>query len=397
MRLHAWRYSPLAGTHDTGVAVPMRAALPEPHGRAAKGSPMWLDLLAALGGVVLVALSLRDIFLAVIPRASNRTWRASGTLSRVGWPLWKRIAANLNEHGRRDEFLSLFAPFNLFVQIGIWITLLILGFGGIFYALRDHLHPHPNGPGAIYFAGVTLLTIGFGDIVPGNGLTRLVALMTGATGVTIIAVLASFLLTMLAAFNRREEFVVRLSARAGAPPSGIGLLMFCAETKSPQELSAFLREAESWCVSTLDQTLAYPQIALFRSAHDNHSWMSSLGAVLDAAAITVTTVDAPYAQAEARALLGAARHLLSDLANYYMLPHAPGERIDEIQFGLACDRLESAGYTLRDRHDAFAAFSRIRHFYSGHLEQMARWLASDVTVWLAEPSANELGHPMHVR
>lgn len=375
----------------------MRAALPEPQPPAANLGAMWFDLLAALGGVVLVALSLRDIFLAVIPRASNRTWRASGTLSRVGWPLWKRVAANFNEHGRRDEFLSLFAPFNLFVQIGIWITLLILGFGGIFYALRDHLHPHPNGPGSIYFAGVTLLTIGFGDIVPGNGITRLVALMTGATGVTIIAVLASFLLTMLAAFNRREEFVVRLSARAGAPPSGIGLLMFCAETKSPQELSTFLREAESWCVSTLDQTLAYPQIALFRSAHDNHSWMSSLGAVLDAAAIAVTTVDAPYAQAEARALLGSARHLLSDLANYYLLPHAPGERIDETQFGLACDRLESAGYTVRDRHEAYAAFSRMRHFYSGHLEQMARWLASDVTVWLAEQSANDLAHPMHVR
>ncbi|HUY11972.1 MAG TPA: potassium channel family protein [Candidatus Dormibacteraeota bacterium] len=358
---------------------------------------MWLDLLAALGGFVLVALSLRDIFLAVIPRASNRTWRASSTISRIGWPLWKRFSGFINAHGRRDEFLSLFAPFNLFVQIGIWIALLVVGFGGIFYALREHLNPHPNGPGAVYFAGVTLLTIGFGDIVPGNGITRVVALITGATGVTIIAVLASFLLTMLAAFNRREEFVVRLSARAGAPPSGIALLVFCAEMKAPQELAAFLREAETWCVSTLDQTLAYPQIALFRSAHDNHSWMSSLGAVLDAGALVATTVEAPYAQAEARALLISARHLLGDLSNYFLLQNTPGERVNEANFERACDRLTQAGYVVRDRQEAYAAFTRVRHYYCGHIEQMARWLAADVTVWLQDSPTSDLSHPLHVR
>jgi len=41
----------------------------------------------------------------------------------------------------------------------------------------------------------------------------------------------------------------------------------------------------------LDTHLAYTPLAYFRSSHDNDSWISSLGAVMDAATLVLTTLE----------------------------------------------------------------------------------------------------------
>ena len=41
----------------------------------------------------------------------------------------------------------------------------------------------------------------------------------------------------------------------------------------------------------LETHMSYPLLTVFRSPHDNTSWVTSLGSVLDAATLIITSVD----------------------------------------------------------------------------------------------------------
>ena len=49
--------------------------------------------------------------------------------------------------------------------LAYWVASQIAGYGLLFWALRSGLRPPPGLGGAVYFAGSSLLTIGYGDIV----------------------------------------------------------------------------------------------------------------------------------------------------------------------------------------------------------------------------------------
>ena len=57
-----------------------------------------------------------------------------------------------------------------------------------------------------------------------------------------MAILISFLFSIFAAFQQRERFVVTIGARAGVPPSGLGLLLAHAAVE-PQP---FIRQERAY-------------------------------------------------------------------------------------------------------------------------------------------------------
>ena len=73
----------------------------------------------------------------------------------------------------------------------------------------------------LYFAGTSLLTIGFGDIVGRGALPRFVSMLAALAGLSFLSILTAFLFALFGSFQQRETFVVTVGARAGAPPSGV--------------------------------------------------------------------------------------------------------------------------------------------------------------------------------
>jgi hypothetical protein len=64
--------------------------------------------------------------------------------------------------------------------------------------MTDANHPHDdpmNWNDTVYFSFVTLATIGFGDIVPGNSMARSLAMIEGLIGVLYPAVLLARLVS----------------------------------------------------------------------------------------------------------------------------------------------------------------------------------------------------------
>jgi hypothetical protein len=342
-------------------------------------------------GIALVALTLNDIFQSVIvPRAAvvGRYFRPSHYLWRLLWRAWPVLAMRLHPTNsqRREDVIATFAPFNLVLMLASWAVLLTLGFGGMLWQFRDAIHPVPSSLAqAVYFAGTSFFTIGFGDFVGGNGFTRLISLAAGGSGVLTVAITTAFLFALFGAFQAREQFVVTTGARAGSPPSGVGLLAIAARKGVAGDLPSLMRDAQNWAASVMETHLAYPPLAYFRSSHDFESWVGTLGTLLDAATLMATTVQCNAG--EARIFFDIGRHAVRDLAAYFLVDGVesnPG--VTQQEFDLAYDRLAAAGLALHDRASAWEQFASMRAAYAGALTALARHFAIPPLEWVGDRS-----------
>ena len=90
-----------------------------------------------------------------------------------------------------------------------WIFLLIVGYGLILYAIRDQLQPVPTNFGTVlYFAAASVLTVGYGDVVPAHG-WRVLAALEGINGFLLIGWSTAYLIaagTRVGPFRVGEHF-----------------------------------------------------------------------------------------------------------------------------------------------------------------------------------------------
>jgi Ion channel len=347
-------------------------------------------------GIAVVLYILNDVFQSVVvPRSTPARYRLTRWVVRPGWRLWRRLALRSANTQARERMLGTFAPAVVVVLLAFWLMGLVFGFGLIFTALRQQLEPLVHDfPTALYFAGTSVLTIGFGDIVPTSGLARVLALVAGGTGLGTIALAISFLFSLYGSFQRREILIVTLDARAGAPPSGVMLLETMRRLRMDDQFPQLFSDWEKWAAEVLDSHLAYPLLAYFRSSHDNESWVSALGAVLDATTLLLTTVmDGPRGPAKMMFAMGT--HLVEDLSRFFRIArdHDPG--VERYEFDQARERLASAGWSLLGPEESWAAFSRLRAQYAVALNNMAKWWAAPPTQWIGDRSYVRFTAPHH--
>jgi hypothetical protein len=345
-----------------------------------------VPVVFAVLGLLLIVLVVGDIFQSVVvPRPTGRLLRPSAFLSRWGWRAWRWTGHRIADNESREDFLGTYAPLLLVSLLIFWVVTLILGYGLLFFALRDQLKPEPDFGSAAYFAGTSLLTIGYGDIVPAGGLARFVALCAGASGFGVVAIVTTYLFSIFGAFQAREAFVVTFTNRAGAPPSAVEMIETHARLNIISGLEATMREAQHWMAQVMETHLAYPVLTYFRSAHDSISWIAVFGTVLDAATLTITTIDVPQ-KGEALILSRLGRHFVNDFSEYFRFDGIGEVGVERIEFDLAYDRLGAAGLPLHDRDTAWKQFSEMRSTYAGRLNRMAQYWRIPPAQWVGDRS-----------
>ncbi len=357
-----------------------------------------MDAVAFALGAVLVGLVAWDLFQTVIvPRPGVGRLRLASYVVRGSWWAMKRIGRRL-EPRMRDAVFGLYGPGSAILLLAVWLATLVAGFGLMLFAMRGELEPVPTDLGTtLYFAASSVLTIGYGDVVAIGAPARILVIVAAAGGLGAVALVVTFLFSLYGSYQRREVAVVTLQAASGAPPSAVALLESYADLGLRDRLEPLFREWEGWAAEVLDSHVAYPLLGFFRSSHDNLSWISALGTILDAATLVVTTIEG-LPRGDAELCRRAGSHLVEDLSNLgfregIRSSSAPDSLARE-DFDLACDRLERAGYRLVPRDDAWGRFEAARLAYAPRLEAMARYWEVAASSWLGTmDELRSLAHP----
>jgi hypothetical protein len=209
------------------------------------------------------------------------------------------------------------------------------------------------------------------------------ALFAAATGLTVFALVITFLFSLFESFRQRELEVVSLEASAGAPPSGVAFLEFHARAGLLDQIGPAFDRWQRWAAEILDSHLAYPLLAYFRSSHDNDSWISSLGAIMDAATLVLTTVEGgPEGSAKMARWVGG--HCIDDLATYFGLERPPHVGVEPEEFRRARERLAAAGWRLRPEEQSWERFSELRSAHASAVDALAEYWASPPADWIGE-------------
>jgi len=344
----------------------------------------WAEVI---GGLVLLLVIFFDLFQSVIlPRPAVGRFGIARYFLRPMWLVWRWVGVRAKRPARRESRLAAFGPTAVLTIFAIWAVTIVVAYGLILDGLRSQLHPIPVSFGeSLYFSATTLVPLSYGDVLPVGTAARVTTIAESATGIIVAALVITLLFSLYQAFQDREKLVVTLDSMAGAPPSGPQILETAAERGMRRELERTFDDWRRWAAAVLESHLAYPMLFWFRSSHDNEAWINSFGAVMDAAALVVSTVD-DDAEGPARLMLTVGNHLVDDMTWYFRLQRSTEPYVERQEFDEAMGRLKRAGYSCRGGASAWNEFARLRSRYAYPLNQMTKRLAVIPAQWIGDRS-----------
>jgi hypothetical protein len=199
--------------------------------------------------------------------------------------------------------------------------------------------------------------------------------------------LIAYLPVLYAAFNRREIQVTTLEALAGAPAWGPELLARQALIGDVAYLPKVYERWTEWAADIAESHTNYRALLFFRSPDPQASWLLSLLAVLDAAALHLA-VNPSSAPAEARPLMRVGYLTMRKIAravgvavNEDPRPNDPLV-LTRQEFDDALEHMREAGWQFeRDADDAWPHFHGWRVNYEAAAYGLACFLDLPPAIW----------------
>lgn len=346
---------------------------------------LWVGL-----GLLLLLIALVDVVeTIVLPRTVQRGFRLTPLLIRTGWSTLRPLIKALPSSSVRQTILVAYAPLTVVALILIWATMLIFGFSLIQFGYgTPWVTPDATGfAGYLYVSAVDFFTLGLGDVVTKDGLGRFLCVFEAGFGFGFLGLVVGYVPVFYNAFSRREVTMVLLDSKAGSDPTATEFLHRHAEAQAWGALTTTLKEYERWSAELLESYLSYPILALYRSQHDDQSWLITLTAILDVCALIEVGFEEPgdwYGplRFQARATFAMARHVIVDLAYVLNVPPDRDEGRLNTEIYRAMDGyLRQTGLSLRPD---FEKTKRIRDTYEPYVCSMARYLLVELPPWLSK-------------
>lgn len=343
-----------------------------------------LRVSAAVAGVVFVIAPIGSaVKTIVLPRA--RASRITRSVFIVLRAVFRLVAKPSMPYERRDRVLGAYAPLGLIATLATWLALVLLGFVLIFWAIEGDGWLH-----AFDLSGSSLFTLGFATSSRIG--SRVLVFVEAGIGLFLLALLISYLPTIYAIYARREVGIASLEVRAGSPPSAREMIWRYRRLERLPEIHEVWVEWQRWFAEVEESHSSYPVVVFFRSPHPDHSWVTSAGAVLDAAAIVLSSVDIPR-DVEAEFCIRAGYLCLRGVADYFQISHDPDPRPDDPisvtreEWEELLDRLAEAGVPLKpDRDQAWRDFSGWRVNYDTVLLALASLTQAPSAPWSSDRS-----------
>ncbi len=311
------------------------------------------SLVLAAGLVVLLINAANVVRVLIVPRPPTTGLTTLSTrLVRAAFRAGSRLARS---YAAKDRILVVSEPLALISLLISWLVIAVFGFTLVNWGLGVQTF------GAAFTqAGSSVFTLGFA-LSHQQGKQAVDFIAAGA-GMVLVALQIAYLPALYSAYNRRETLVTMLESRAGAPAWGPELLIRHHLVGLIDNLPALFAEWERWTADVTESHTSYPSLLFFRSPRSQNSWVVSLIAVMDAAALSLA-LDPERAPMEARMCVRMGFTCLRDIARVGQLPNDPDPSPDgtillpRAEFDAAVNRLIEIGFpTSRSPDEAWSHF-----------------------------------------
>jgi hypothetical protein len=331
----------------------------------------------ALGVILLVANAVGVITVLIVPRSTSGVTRYPVRAVRA---VFRGMAGLARTYATQDRILAASEPVALVVLLATWLSVAIVGFTLVNWGIG-----HLTLDQAFSEAGSSVFTLGF-SLSHTEG-SHIVDFIAAATGLVLVALQIAYLPTIYSAYNRRETLVTMLESRAGAPAWGPELLIRHQLVGLIDNLPHLFADWEQWAADVAESHTSYPSLLYLRSPRPQNSWVISLIAVMDAAALALA-IDPDGAPIESRMVIRMGFTCLRDIAQVTGIPFDPDPRPDDPialpveEFDAACGRLRDIGYPItRSLDDAWSHFRGWRVNYEGVAYALASSLNAPPARW----------------
>jgi hypothetical protein len=251
------------------------------------------DVAAVVGALLVLTAAVSVVGTLIVPRS------VSGWLTRwVGVIVdgaFKLITSPIASYRQRDRILAAEAATFLLSQLAAWLLISFVGYTLLVW-------PFTSGgiTSAVTLAGPAV----FGPNDAFGAAERIIGDLAAGTALIIVTLQIAYLPTLYSAFNRREDDVSLLNARAGVPSWGPELLArthyaLGSGASTIGTLPDLYEHWEGWASDLAESHTTYLPLVWFRSPRPLSSWVISLLAVLDSAALylALSPQSAPTVQA----------------------------------------------------------------------------------------------------
>jgi hypothetical protein len=275
--------------------------------------------------------------------------------------VYQTVTKPVADYFRRDRILATQAAAVLLTQLVAWLGISLLGFALILWPVA-----RTGIASAFTDAGSSLFTLGFSE--PAGAAPAAFVFIAAATGLVVVALQIGYLPTLYAAFNRRETEVSLLNARAGIPSWGPELLArtyyaLGSGVSAIDTLPDLYTTWERWSADVAESHTTYLSLVRFRSPQPLSSWVNSLLAVLDSAALILTLAPEEAPTVPARLCLRSGFQCLGRIARAMGLPVPEeadpegGITLTHQEFLDAIERMRKVGFPItRDPEQAWPDF-----------------------------------------
>jgi hypothetical protein len=339
----------------------------------------------------------------ILPRRPRGRMRITRLFYLGSWGPWVWVGERIKNRRIREQMYSIFGPLSLILLLVLWATLLIVGFGLIFFALGSPFADQIRNDGSVlallrldfYVSGTTLFTLGLGDVTPQTQLVRALLICESGTGLGFVALVIGYVPVLYQAFSRREVSVAMLDGRAGSPPTATELLRRHGHEGGDVELIALLGEWERWSAEIMESHISYPILCYYRSQHDTQSWLAALVSILDACSLLITTVEGPSVR-QAQLTFAMARHALIDIGHVFSVAAHKEDFVTQSAARLPEDQFLKLCVTLGEMHlrlcgdDSRERLESIRKLYEPHAAALSHYLKLPLPAWVADRKATDL-------
>ena len=288
-------------------------------------------------GAAILFFVIDDVYVSIL-QARGRAGPVSELITRNIWRVFRALAFKLSRP-RRHKLLNSVGPALMPLIVSVSIMLVILGFALIYFpGMPEKFDFGRETIGSrfvdsIYFSGMTLTTVGFGDISPVTSDMKLVAIIEAVSGFGLISLAVTYLIVVYGALQQKRAIALAFyhSAEGGADVVGFIKHHFVAGRLSG--LTATLRTAARDLQESLESHVEHPIIHYFHPIQVYKGMPRVLFLSLEICAVIKSCLDQKeYSELEDHPAVltmeSSALHVLNELSEYLDLKKMEDESLD---------------------------------------------------------------------